>query len=99
MIPRICWLEGPNDLVIGSTDQRDWGECGSGNTAHVFDFAPKLMACCHVHVYGITRRGSVISKPERRYSTPDFAQDDWRVIQALKLQKPIIIGHSVAGSN
>src|SRR4051794_4221592 len=59
---------------------------GSGNTAHVFeDFAPKLIACCHVHVYGITRRGfGLSSKPERRYSSPDLAEDDWRVIQALK---------------
>jgi non-heme chloroperoxidase len=86
----------------------DWGGYGtpvlllpgSGNTAHVFeDFAPKLIACCRVHVYGITRRGyGLSSKPERGYSTPDLAEDDWRVIQALKLQKLVIIGHSMAGS-
>lgn len=86
----------------------DWGGLGtpvlllpgSGNTAHVFeDFAPKLIACCHVHVYGITRRGfGVSSKPERGYSTPDLAEDDWRVMQALKLEKPIVMGHSMAGS-
>lgn len=86
----------------------DWGGtgrplvllAGSGNTAHVFeDFAPKLIDCCHVHVYGITRRGfGLSSKPERGYSTPDLAEDDWRVIQALKLQKPVVIGHSMAGS-
>lgn len=73
---------------------------GSGNTAHVFeDFAPKLIACCRVHVYGITRRGyGASSKPERGYSTPELAEDDWRVIDALKLQKPLVIGHSMAGS-
>jgi non-heme chloroperoxidase len=86
----------------------DWGGAGrpvvllagSGNTAHVFDdFAPKLIERCHVHVYGITRRGfGVSSKPSRGYATPDLAEDDWLVIQLLKLQKPIIIGHSVAGS-
>ncbi len=86
----------------------DWGGLGapvlllpgSGNTAHVFeDFAPKLIACCHVQVYGITRRGfGLSSKPERGYSTPDLAEDDWRVIQALKLEKPVLIGHSMAGS-
>src|SRR5436305_1224574 len=53
----------------------DWGGfgppvlllSGSGNTAHVFeDFAPKLIACCRVHVYGMTRRGyGASSKPER----------------------------------
>ena len=86
----------------------DWGGTGrpvlllpgSGNTAHVFeDFAPKLIACCRAHVYGITRRGyGLSSKPERGYSTPELAEDDWRVIQTLKLQKPVVIGHSLAGS-
>ncbi len=86
----------------------DWGGFGrpvlllpgSGNTAHVFeDFAPKLIACCRVHVYGITRRGyGASSKPERGYSTPELAEDDWRVTEALKLQRPVIIGHSMAGS-
>ena len=73
---------------------------GSGNTAHVFDdFARKLIDRCHVHAYGITRRGfGLSSKPQRGYSTPDLAEDDFRVIQALKLRKPILIGHSVAGS-
>src|SRR5450631_2707208 len=55
----------------------DWGGtglpvvllAGSGNTAHVFgEFAPKLIECCHVHVYGITRRGfGLSSKPRRGY--------------------------------
>ena len=44
----------------------DWGGsgrsvvllAGGGNSAHIFDdFAPKLGAACHAHVYGITRRG------------------------------------------
>ena len=54
---------------------------GSGNTAPVFeDFAPRPIACCRVHVYGITRRGyGLSSKPECGYSTPDLAEDDWRV--------------------
>lgn len=86
----------------------DWGGtgrpvvllAGSGNTAHVFEeFAPKLIECCHVHAYGITRRGyGLSSKPERGYSTPDLAEDDLRVIHALKLEKPVLIGHSMAGS-
>ena len=86
----------------------DWGGggkplvllAGSGNTAHVFeDFAAKLVECCGVHVYGITRRGyGPSSKPERGYSTPELAEDDWRVIQMLKLQKPLLAGHSMAGS-
>ena len=86
----------------------DWGGtgrpvlllAGSGNTAHVYeDFAPKLAETCHVHVFGITRRGyGVSSKPERGYSVPELAEDDWRVIQWLKIKNPIVVGHSMAGS-
>ncbi len=84
----------------------DWGGngrplillAGSGNSAHIFeDFAPKLTDICHV--YGITRRGyGLSSKPERGYSVPELATDVWRVIQALHLEKPIVVGHSMAGS-
>lgn len=86
----------------------DWGGtgwpvillAGFGNTAHVYeDFAPKLADACHVHVYGITRRGfGASSKPERGYSVPELAEDDWRVVQSLKIEKPVLAGHSVAGS-
>ena len=86
----------------------DWGGSGRpvilmagyGNTAHVYeDFAPKLGDACHVHVYGITRRGfGASSKPERGYSVPELAEDDWRVVQSLKIEKPVLAGHSVAGS-
>jgi non-heme chloroperoxidase len=84
----------------------DWGSsgrpvvllAGSGNTGHVFeDFAPKLADCCHV--YAITRRGyGASSKPERGYSVPELAEDVWRVIESLKLLKPVVVGHSMAGS-
>lgn len=84
----------------------DWGGtgrnvillAGSGNTAHIFaDFAPRLLDFCHV--YAITRRGfGLSSKPERGYSTPELAEDIWRVIESLKIVKPVLIGHSMAGS-
>jgi non-heme chloroperoxidase len=84
----------------------DWGGtgrsivllAGSGNTAHVYqDFALKLRS--YGHVYGITRRGyGMSSKPERGYSSPELAEDVWRVMQVLKLAKPIVVGHSMAGS-
>src|SRR5947209_1411981 len=84
----------------------DWGGtgrpiillAGSGNTAHIYeDFAPKLTSSGHV--YGITRRGyGMSSKPERGYSVPELSEDVWRVIQALKLSKPVVVGHSMAGS-
>jgi non-heme chloroperoxidase len=84
----------------------DWGGtgrplillAGSGNSAHIYeDFAPKLADI--TRVYGITRRGyGLSSKPQRGYSVPELAEDVWRVIQALHLVKPIVVGHSMAGS-
>jgi pimeloyl-ACP methyl ester carboxylesterase len=84
----------------------DWGGsgrplillAGSGNSALVYeDFARKLTDACHV--YGITRRGyGQSSKPERGYSVPELAEDVWRVLQSLYIVKPVVVGHSMAGS-
>lgn len=83
----------------------DWGGsgkplvvlAGAGNTAHVFDdFAPKLTA--EYHVYGITRRGfgaSVYSGSE--YGADRLGDDVVAVLDSLKLSKPVLIGHSIAG--
>ncbi|HEX6497386.1 MAG TPA: alpha/beta hydrolase [Acidobacteriaceae bacterium] len=84
----------------------DWGGsgrpvlllAGGGNTAHVYDdFAPKLTA--RNHVYGITRRGFGASG----YADPTdvnqrLGEDVLAVIDALKLDKPILAGHSLAGA-
>jgi non-heme chloroperoxidase len=83
----------------------DWGGpgrsivllAGLGNTAHVFDgFAEKLGGA--YHVYGITRRGFGAS------SHPDFGHDQQRladdvvyVLDSLKLTRPVLAGHSIAG--
>ena len=84
----------------------DWGGCGrsvvllagGGDTAHVFDdFAPKLAA--HNHVYGITRRGFGASGyAEAADVGAQLGEDVLAVIDALKLDKPILVGHSVAGA-
>jgi non-heme chloroperoxidase len=70
---------------------------GLGMTAHVFDgFAEKLAG--PYHVYGITRRGyGASSRPLSGYSEQHRAEDDLKVIDALKLVKPVIAGHSIAG--
>lgn len=83
----------------------DWGGtgrpvvllAGSGNTAHVFDdFAPKLKDFCHV--YGITRRGyGASSHPESGYKEERLAEDVLQVLNSLKLVKPVLVGHSMAG--
>ena len=82
----------------------DWG--GSGRpvvlfgcylTAHVYDeFAPKLAD--QFQVLGITRRGLGASdKPATGYSVQQSANDVLEVLDSLKLQNPILIGHSCGG--
>lgn len=84
----------------------DWGGsgrpvvllAGGGNTAHVFDeFAPKLTANCHV--YGITRRGFGASSFSALENGVDRMGDDvMSVVDALKLNRPVLVGHSIAGA-
>jgi pimeloyl-ACP methyl ester carboxylesterase len=83
----------------------DWGGtgrplvllAGQGNTAHVFDdFAPRLTSLGHV--YGITRRGyGQSSVPQSGYDADRLADDLLAVLDALKLERPVLIGHSIAG--
>lgn len=84
----------------------DWGGsgkpivllAGGGNTAHVFDdFAPRLRA--YNHVYGITRRGFGKSA----FAAPDLVedrlgQDVLAVLDSLRLNRSILVGHSIAGA-
>lgn len=86
----------------------DWGGdgrplillAGLGNDAHVFDLlAPKLAV--KYHVYGITRRGfGASSKPApsiANYSADRLGDDVVAVMDALQLQRPVLLGHSLAG--
>jgi pimeloyl-ACP methyl ester carboxylesterase len=83
----------------------DWGGsgrpmvllAGGGDTAHAFDdFAPKLTG--DFHVYGVTRRGfgeSGFAPPTAAADT--FGDDVLAVIDALELESPVLVGHSIAG--
>jgi pimeloyl-ACP methyl ester carboxylesterase len=86
----------------------DWGGTGRplvflaglGGTAHVFDnFAPKFTATNHVN--GITRRGfgdsSAPPPANGNYSADRMGDDVLAVIDALKLNRPVLVGHSIAG--
>jgi non-heme chloroperoxidase len=70
---------------------------GLGNTAHVFDeFAPRLASLGRV--YGITRRGfGRSSVPPAGYEADRLADDVLAVLDALGLERPVLIGHSIAG--
>jgi non-heme chloroperoxidase len=86
----------------------DWGGSGPplvfltgmGNTAHVFDkFAPKFID--KHHVISNTRRGfGASSKPppiDNNYDADRLGDDVLAVLTALKLHRPVLAGHSLAG--
>jgi pimeloyl-ACP methyl ester carboxylesterase len=91
-----------------SLEVLDWGGSGRplvllaglGNTAHIFDkFAPKLTV--GHHVYGITRRGFGASSAPlpsaTTYAADRLGDDILAVLDALKLNRPVLAGHSLAG--
>jgi non-heme chloroperoxidase len=82
----------------------DWG--GSGPplvllacyiSTHAYDeIAPKLTN--QFRVYGITRRGIGASdKPSSGYAVHESVNDVLEVLNALNVQKSILVGHSCAG--
>jgi non-heme chloroperoxidase len=83
----------------------DWGGMGGplvflsglGNTAHIWDnFAPKFTR--KHHVYAITRRGFGRSTHAGAGYPPERLSDDVLAVMAqLKIEKPVLIGHSMAG--
>lgn len=70
---------------------------GLGASAHSYDeLAPRLAR--HHRVVAMTRRGTgYSSKPDFGYDTPRLGQDVLVVMDALGLQKVVLVGHSIAG--
>jgi len=110
--PSVGWHDpSPHRVTLVTVDDGvqlevlDWGGSGRavvllaglGDTAHVYDdFAP-MLARKH-HVYGVTRRGHPgSSTPTAGYEFARLAEDVVRVVKALALVKPIVVGHSIAG--
>jgi non-heme chloroperoxidase len=106
------WRDDPRhttQLITVDKDVRlevlDWGGSGRplvlltglGNSAHIFDqFAPKLTA--NYHVYGISRRGfGASSSPASGYEADRLGDDVLAVLDALRLNRPVLAGHSIAG--
>lgn len=83
----------------------DWGGtgapmvflAGAGNTAHVFDdFAPRFTD--GFRVVGITRRGFGASGPVQDGFDPGTRADDvLAVLDSMKLDGAVLVGHSIAG--
>lgn len=96
-------------IVQVDTDVRlevlDWGGsgrtllllAGGGDTAHVFDdLAPTLAT--RYRVVGVTRRGHPgSSAPATGYGVARLAEDVVRVMDAVGLKPPVVVGHSFAG--
>jgi non-heme chloroperoxidase len=100
--PEVQFVTVEDDVQL---EVLDWGGsgrpivllAGSGNTAHVFDdFGPKLTACCHV--FGITRRGfGASSHPVSGYDDQRLADDVLQVLDSMRIDAPVLAGHSMAG--
>jgi non-heme chloroperoxidase len=71
---------------------------GLGDTAHAFTpFAAELVP--KYHVYAMTRRGFGRSSiPAKGYGTTRLGEDVVAVVDHLKLERPVLIGHSFAGA-
>jgi pimeloyl-ACP methyl ester carboxylesterase len=101
-LPKMRYVTVQQDVRL---EVLDWGGTGRslvmlaglGNTAHVFDeLARKLNA--KYHVYGITRRGyGKSSTPDFGYEADRLGDDVLAVLDSLKLDKPVLVGHSIAG--
>lgn len=83
----------------------DWGGNGTplvllsglGNTAHVFDHLAHQFTD-RFHVLGVTRRGyGVSTHPSTGYDIATRARDILAVADHLKLERIILVGHSIAG--
>jgi pimeloyl-ACP methyl ester carboxylesterase len=109
---RTAWRDDPRhgtQLISVDKDVKlevlDWGGSGRplilltglGNSAHIFDqFAPKLAV--NYHIYGVSRRGfGASSSPDWGYEADRLGDDVLAVMDALKLTRPVLAGHSIGG--
>lgn len=84
----------------------DWGGSGGtllllpgmGGSAHIYDdFAPKFTD--RFHVLGLAPRGQGQSeKPETGYDTATLVEDLCQFLDAMKIQRVSLVGHSLAGA-
>jgi non-heme chloroperoxidase len=100
--PRVTFVTVERDVAL---EVLDWGGsgmpvvllAGGGQTAHSFDRFAQTLAS-HYRVYGITRRGfGASSKPATGYLADRLGDDVLAVIDSLRLSKPVLAGHSLAG--
>jgi len=111
--PQAAWVDpSPHTARISevepgtSIEVLDWSGSGRtlvllaqlGQTAHIYDdWAPKLARS--YRVLGITRRGHGESAmpPEASLSTERLGADIVAILDALKVPRPVLVGHAFAG--
>ena len=100
--PAISFVAVKPDVELEVVNWSKQGEpfvllAGLGHTAHVFDeFAPLFTS--DYRVLGITRRGfGASSQPEAGYDLTTLVADIRTVLDSLRIEQAIIVGHSVAG--
>ena len=84
---------------------QDWGGQGEtilflhglGDNSHIFDnLAPKFTN--QFRALGLTRRGHGQSEmPETGYDTATLVEDIRQFLDALKIERVVLVGHSIAG--
>jgi pimeloyl-ACP methyl ester carboxylesterase len=100
--PSISFVAVKPDVELEIVEWSGQGEpfvllAGLGHTAHVFDeFAPLFNS--DYRVLGITRRGfGTSSQPESSYDLTTLVNDICCVLDSLKIDQAILVGHSLAG--
>ncbi|MEP6766193.1 MAG: alpha/beta hydrolase [Gemmatimonadaceae bacterium] len=72
------------------------GKAVAADSRNVIDFVRALRTT--YHVYSMTRRGFAPSSiPRKGYGSDRLADDVLAVLDSLGLQRPVLIGHSMAG--
>jgi non-heme chloroperoxidase len=99
---RASYITVEDDIYLEVLDWGGTGQpviflAGNGGTAHAFEqIAPKLTNT--YHVYAITRRGfGVSSHPHTGYGADRLGDDVLAIIDSLKITRPVLAGHSIAG--
>jgi non-heme chloroperoxidase len=111
--PQVPWVDpSPHAVHMSQVEPGtrievlDWGGSGRtlvllaqlGQTAHLYDdWAPRLAR--GYRVLGLTRRGhgESTTPPDASMSTERLAADIVAVLDALKVERPILVGHAFAG--
>lgn len=70
---------------------------GNGEDHSIFDTEISQLTEAGYRVYALDSRGHGKNEPQDEYHYADMAEDVFRFIRALRLEKPVLYGHSDGG--